>query len=155
MLSFKSTGHFLYCLEASKDLCEVLLCCRPGSEPLVVFGPSTHYPQCPWHWLLIPEDTKVCWPQSEKGPVGLCVCSVAVWEYMGSAGSNAKVQHGQRLFRAAIFSQLQLTFAQPAIPLQACLSDFWVRKTTTATWKWISAPRCEEGSQASDVPLLC
>lgn len=38
MLSFKSTGHFLYCLESSKDLCEVLLCCRPGSEPLVVFG---------------------------------------------------------------------------------------------------------------------
>lgn len=109
--------------------------------------PSTHHPQCPWHWLLIPEDTKVCWPQSETGPVSLCVCSVAVWEYTGSAGSNAKDQHGQRLFRAAIFSQLQLTFAQPAIPLQACISDFWVTKTTTATWEWISAPRCEEGSQ--------
>lgn len=39
MLSFKSAGHFLYCLEASEDLCEVLLCCRPGSECPVVFGP--------------------------------------------------------------------------------------------------------------------
>lgn len=37
---------------------------------------------------------------------------------------------GQRLFGAAVFSPLQLTLAQPAIPLQACVSDFWVSKTT-------------------------
>lgn len=28
---------------------------------------------------------------SEKGPVSLCVCSVVVWKYTGSAGSNVKV----------------------------------------------------------------
>lgn len=139
MLSFKSTGYFLDYLEASKDLCEVLLCCRPGSESPVVFGPilsdksvqagtwhyllgfvvwchsskesdrivnnmeranvrlvealgrcqessfpfwqfalflnecpSTHHPQCPWHWLLIPEDTRVCWPQWERASHPLC-----------------------------------------------------------------------------------
>lgn len=90
----------------------------------------------------------------ERASQSLHVCSVAVWKHMGSAGSNAKGQHGQRLFRGAVFSQLRLTLAQPAIPLQACVSDFWVRETTTATWEWISAHRCEEDSQASDVPLL-
>lgn len=58
---------------------------------------------------------------------------VNVKKQMGSAGSNAKGQHGQRLFRAAVFSQLQLTLGHPAIPLQACVSEFWVRETATAT----------------------
>lgn len=55
MLSFKSTGYFLDYLEASKDLCEVLLCCRPGSESPVVFGPilSDKSVQAgTWHYLL-------------------------------------------------------------------------------------------------------
>lgn len=65
MLSFKSTRHFFYCLEAFKNLHEVLLCCKPGSECPVVFGPFLSDKSIwagTWHYLL----DFVVWCHSSK-----------------------------------------------------------------------------------------
>lgn len=59
----------------------------------------------------------------KRASQSLCVqCSCM--EVHGQCREQCEGQHGQRLFRAAVFSQLQLTLLQPASPLQACVSDF-------------------------------
>lgn len=105
--------------------------------------------------------------QSEKGPVSLSVCacvlpcamvseglSCIVWKHVDSAEQRAKERVSmtrcypeQQSFPSCCYLLLNL-------PLQACISDFWVGETITATWEWISTQRCKQGRHPSHIPLL-